>query len=179
MIFCVETSYSKDSIRNDKTVENSDEEEGRIVETSQGQSIELQDDVADGGVGSDDSNVTEDSYELLTEDVVKNELSEVLSAPEYATKTKLAVGESHTLLLKSDGTVWSWGRNNYGQCGTGAASQTNQPITQIAGLENIIDISVGLNHNLALDQNGMVWAWGYNNYGQLGNNTTANSAMAV
>lgn len=36
-----------------------------------------------------------------------------------ASETKIAQGEYHSLYLKSDGTVWSFGYNNYGQCGTG------------------------------------------------------------
>lgn len=46
-------------------------------------------------------------------------------------------------------------------------------------MTDIIEIAAGSNHNLALDKDGTVWAWGYNGYGQLGNNTATNSSLPV
>ncbi|MEW6447431.1 MAG: stalk domain-containing protein [Bacillota bacterium] len=87
----------------------------------------------------------------------------------------VAAGESHSLALKEDGTVWAWGSNSSGQLGDGTVLDSPpycrcNPV-QVAGLRNIIAISAGGNHNLALDRDGTVWAWGLNVNGQLGDGT--------
>ncbi|MDI1452128.1 MopE-related protein [Polyangium sp. 6x1] len=82
----------------------------------------------------------------------------------------VAAGANHTLFLSSDGTVWAWGQNSYGQLGNGSSSTTPQATPmQATGLPTIKAIAAGAYHSLALDTAGKVWAWGQNSYGQLGN----------
>src|SRR5204863_462718 len=84
----------------------------------------------------------------------------------------VAAGFAHSMALKSDGTVWAWGFNHYGQLGPGAgsgSSNANPTPQQVSGLSGVIAIAAGCNHSLALKSDGTVWAWGYNVYGQLGN----------
>lgn len=90
---------------------------------------------------------------------------------------KVAVPEvensyTHTAALKADGTVWTWGDNTYGQLGIGNRDSKSVP-TQVADLENVIDISVGYYDTVAVKQDGSVWSFGYNKYGQLGDATTS------
>jgi len=80
----------------------------------------------------------------------------------------VAVGEQHMLVLLSDGSVWAWGQDNFGQLGNGSFGDSSDVPVQVLGLTNIVKICAGANHNLALDANGCVWAWGRNNSGQLG-----------
>ncbi|ETR71817.1 MAG: hypothetical protein OMM_07869, partial [Candidatus Magnetoglobus multicellularis str. Araruama] len=68
-------------------------------------------------------------------------------------------GFSHNLALRSNGTVWSWGKNNYGQLGIGNTTNQNIPL-QIEMLNNIVAIAAGSNHSLALQADGTVWTWG-------------------
>jgi alpha-tubulin suppressor-like RCC1 family protein len=88
----------------------------------------------------------------------------------------VASGSSHTIALKEDGTVWTWGRNNYGQIGNGTISDQKNPIqvkkSDGTFLQKIIDIACGDYHTIVLDNSGFLWAWGYNNYGQLGIGTS-------
>ncbi len=84
----------------------------------------------------------------------------------------------HSLALKSDGTVWAWGRNSDGQLGDGTTVSKNTP-TQVSGLSDIIAIGGGEYHSLAVKNDGTVWAWGRNNNGQLGDGTTTNSNVPV
>jgi len=63
-------------------------------------------------------------------------------------------------LLKADGTVWAWGRNNYRQCGQKNILEDITKPVQINELNNIIQISCGIHHSVALDKNGNVWRWG-------------------
>jgi hypothetical protein len=92
----------------------------------------------------------------------------------------IAAGEGHSLALKSDGTVRAWGHNVYGQLGDGITTNSSSPVT-VSGLTGVISaIAAGGGHSLALKSDGtVVWAWGYNAYGQLGNNTTADSDVPV
>ncbi len=80
----------------------------------------------------------------------------------------IAAGYFHTLVLKSDGTVWAWGFNSYGQLGDGAYCVGSDRPVQVVGLSNVIAIAAGGNHSLALKSDGTVWAWGENGNGELG-----------
>ena len=86
-----------------------------------------------------------------------------------------AAGQSHSVALRSDGTVWTWGRNNHGQLGgLSTGSNQNGPNRrrlrprQVPDLYNITAIESGHGHIVALDANGDVWTWGRSNRGQLG-----------
>jgi len=79
-----------------------------------------------------------------------------------------------SLALEQNGSVWSWGTNEYGQIGDGTSGFENYRCVPgpVGGLGNIIAISAGGNHCLALRNDGRVYAWGTNWYGQLGDGTT-------
>ncbi|MBI5299281.1 MAG: RCC1 repeat-containing protein, partial [Deltaproteobacteria bacterium] len=85
--------------------------------------------------------------------------------------TAIAGGSSHSLALKSNGTVWAWGYNGSGQLGDGTTTERDTPV-QVSGLSGVTAIASGNGHGLALKSDGTVWTWGYNTYGQLGDGTT-------
>lgn len=82
----------------------------------------------------------------------------------------ISAGDSYTLALKSDGTVWAWGWNGGGQLGDGTLEDRNVPI-QVKNLNNVVKLSAGLCHSLAIKKDGSIWAWGVNSQGQLGDGT--------
>lgn len=87
-------------------------------------------------------------------------------------------GNTHSIALKSDGTVWTWGSNIYGELGIG--SNTNKYVpTQVPSLTSVKAVSAGMFYSLALKTDGTVWAWGNNSYGQLGDGTTTNRLVPV
>jgi alpha-tubulin suppressor-like RCC1 family protein len=90
----------------------------------------------------------------------------------------IAGGGYHSLVVKSDGTVWAWGLNDHGQLGNGTITNSRVPVL-VQGLTNVVAIAGGMDHNLALRSDGTVWAWGYNGNGQLGNGTATNSGVPV
>ncbi len=96
--------------------------------------------------------------------------------------TAIAGGdEEHSLALKSDGTLWTWGRNFEGQLGIGISGwgiQSNLPV-QVSVLSGMIAIAGGRYHSLAVKNDGTAWAWGANGAGQLGNGTTTESNVPV
>jgi tRNA A-37 threonylcarbamoyl transferase component Bud32 len=77
-------------------------------------------------------------------------------------------GENHYMALTNDGHIYSWGSNSFGQLGNGSKKDENKP-KLIDYLINgqIILISCGSYHSLALNKNGEVYAWGDNSYGQI------------
>jgi len=81
----------------------------------------------------------------------------------------ISAGRGHTLALKSDGTVWAWGENNSDQLGYDGPRviYRNSPV-QVTSLSGITAISAGYSHSVALKNDGTVWAWGNNEYSQLG-----------
>lgn len=79
----------------------------------------------------------------------------------------VACGNYHSIALRSDGTVWACGNNNYGQLGNGTRTDSLTPV-QVSGLSDITAIACGGWHSIALKEDGTVWAWGYSFYGQLG-----------
>ncbi len=92
----------------------------------------------------------------------------------------VSAGDSHSIALKADGTVWVWGGNEYGQVGNGTASTSDQltPVMNTT-LSNITQISAGIFHNLALNSSGRVFIWGDNFYGQVGNGTANTTSQSI
>jgi alpha-tubulin suppressor-like RCC1 family protein len=84
-----------------------------------------------------------------------------------AVAKEVAAGQGHTIVVKTDGTVWAWGYNYYGQLGNGDWLDQYTPV-QVAGLDNVATVTAGGEHSLAARSDGTVWAWGRNTYGQLG-----------
>ncbi|WP_340008087.1 hypothetical protein MHH52_09230 [Paenibacillus sp. FSL K6-0276] len=89
-------------------------------------------------------------------------------------------GDRHNLILKDDGTVWAVGGNEHGQLGTGTQSLTDlvEPV-QVKGLTDVKSVSAGGTHSLALQRDGIVWAWGGNEQGELGDNFGKNGLTPV
>ena len=85
---------------------------------------------------------------------------------------KMNAGASYTVVVKSDGTLWGWGRNNYGQLGIGNTTNTAAK-TQVGTDSNWQDIYAGQYHTIGIKTDRTLWAWGKNTYGQLGNSTTS------
>ena len=90
----------------------------------------------------------------------------------------VAGGGWHSLGVRSDGTLWSFGQNNYGQLGIGNTTQQSSPV-QITGISNVTQVSAGNSHSVALKADGTVWAWGINNGGQLGDGSFVNRSVPV
>ncbi|XP_036838558.1 RCC1 and BTB domain-containing protein 1 isoform X5 [Oncorhynchus mykiss] len=82
----------------------------------------------------------------------------------------------HVLLATEGGELFAWGHNGYSQLGNGTTNQGVSPILVSTNLQNkkITQVACGSHHSLALTHDGEVFAWGYNNCGQVGSGATAN-----
>ena len=76
----------------------------------------------------------------------------------------------HTCGIKSDGTLWCWGNNSYGQLGDNSTTQRNVP-TAISGGGLWSDVDIAAYHSCGIKTDNSVWCWG-NGDGNLGDNTT-------
>lgn len=87
----------------------------------------------------------------------------------------IACGHNHTMVLTERGQLYSWGDDRHGQLGLGPTNL--EPVRmpkQIKSLSKhiVVQIACGGHHNLALLQDGRVFSWGQNTFGQLGHGTT-------
>jgi alpha-tubulin suppressor-like RCC1 family protein len=96
---------------------------------------------------------------------------------------QVSIGEWVSSGIKTDGTLWTWGYNGYGQLGDGTNSSRPSPV-QVAGT-NWKQISChgntnsGSNFMAAIKSDGTLWTWGYNTNGQLGDNTRVDKSSPV
>src|SRR5690242_3308094 len=86
-------------------------------------------------------------------------LSATLRAESISDVQTVVIGDAHTVALKTDGTVWTWGKNDDGQLGGGTTIERRSP-NQVSGLSNVVSIAAGAAHTLAVRTDGSVWAWG-------------------
>ncbi|MEI7910890.1 MAG: cadherin-like beta sandwich domain-containing protein [Verrucomicrobiota bacterium] len=97
------------------------------------------------------------------------------------TIASIAAGGSHTLTLCTDGTLESWGDNGYGQLGIGSNAGSRVPVTVYAGGalagQTVSQVRAGYGHSLALCADGTLVSWGYNQDGELGNNSNSSTQV--
>lgn len=85
-----------------------------------------------------------------------------------------------TLALKADGSVWAWGSNTYGCLGIGSIYSKSSPVSVIGNHSFVAISNISSNNNSgALKADGSAWCWGYNKYGQLGDNSTVSKSSPV
>jgi alpha-tubulin suppressor-like RCC1 family protein len=86
----------------------------------------------------------------------------------------ITVGDQHSIATKSDGSFWAWGTNGAGQLGDSSNGATLKKLlpSKIGTSNNWKSISAGNGyHNIAIKNDGTLWAWGSNDAGQLGDGT--------
>ena len=90
---------------------------------------------------------------------------------------QVAAGYFFSAAIKTDGTLWTWGRNSYGQLGDNTITNRSSPVQIYTGGTNWKQVSLGNFHAVALKTDGTLWTWGRNNHGQLGQNTNTNRSI--
>ena len=99
----------------------------------------------------------------------------------------VSAGDDHNLALKSDGTMWAWGADYGGELGDGRTGMKladgslnvqNRPVRSVAG-NDWAQVWASGNSSFALKRNGSLWAWGLNNFSQLGIGSWKDSPNAV
>jgi alpha-tubulin suppressor-like RCC1 family protein len=94
----------------------------------------------------------------------------------------ISAGTVHNLAIKSDGTLWAWGENIYGQFGVGTGGRqnpmANTPVHAAPGNDWKQAVAGGI-HSVAVKNDGTLWTWGNNWAGSLGTGSTSNSAVPL
>ncbi len=80
--------------------------------------------------------------------------------------------------LKSNGSLWMWGSNVYGQLGDGSRTNRSSPV-QVVGAHSFIHFAIGNNFTHAMKADGSIWAWGSNLQGRLGTNNATSYSSPV
>jgi alpha-tubulin suppressor-like RCC1 family protein len=99
--------------------------------------------------------------------------------------TAIAAGGAFSLALRNDGTVWAWGSNSHGQLGVNPSETIKITPVQVLSsdgvtpLSGITAIAAGGSHALAINGGTIMYVWGYNELGQLGDGTTTSRSIAV
>ena len=92
---------------------------------------------------------------------------------------QVSAGNQHTAAIKTDGSLWTWGRNSDstdgGNLGTNDNTNRNTPVTTFSGGTNWKSVSTGNLFTVAIKTDGTLWTWGRGTDGKLGINAVANS----
>ena len=81
--------------------------------------------------------------------------------------------------VKTDGTLWTWGRNGFGQLGTGNTTSRSSPGTTTGAGTNWKQVACGYGMASAVKTDGTLWTWGYNSFGQLGNGSSGGGTSSA
>lgn len=143
----------------------------------------LQADVAPYGWGYNVSGMLGDGSNTNRSSPVATDVSGVLSGKAITALASSATA-AHTLALTSDGKVYAWGENSQGQLGNNTVSPSiAAPVavdmTGVLSGKTVVAIAAGYQHSLALTSDGGLYAWGSNNSGELGNNSSVSSPVPV
>ena len=120
-----------------------------------------------------------------TTDTAVPTLVQVADTPmEGKTITQVSAGGhfdvGHSAALASDGTVYTWGANDYGQLGDGTNTRALKPVKVALPAGTVVTkVVTGRAFSAVLTANNEIYAWGFNNHGQLGNGSAANSNVPV
>jgi alpha-tubulin suppressor-like RCC1 family protein len=92
---------------------------------------------------------------------------------------QVSCGGIHTAAIKTDGTLWVWGANSYGQLGNAQTTNVSTPVTTFAGGTNWKQVNGGYAFLAAIKTDGTLWTWGAGGNGRLGNAQTTNRSTPV
>ena len=102
-----------------------------------------------------------------------------LEVPGLDDVVMVAAGGYTSFALRSDGTVWAWGENADGLLATGVKGGIRHTPAPISGLADVVWISASHYHALAVRGDGTIWAWGKNQYGEIGDDSTTERLVPV
>jgi alpha-tubulin suppressor-like RCC1 family protein len=118
--------------------------------------------------------------QLALNDTTPNRLTPVTTLIGGNDWKSISLGKDYAVALKTNGTLWTWGVNTFGQLGINSTVSKSTPVTTILGGTNWASVAAGTTHTLAIKTDGTLWLWGENANGQIGvNDTTPNRLTPV
>jgi alpha-tubulin suppressor-like RCC1 family protein len=89
------------------------------------------------------------------------------------------INGTHSLAVRTNGTIWAWGCNCAGRLGDGTILDRSSPVSVVGGFTDWCQASAGSSHSLGLRSNGVLYAWGVNSNGRLGDGTITSRSSPV
>ena len=120
-----------------------------------------------------------DTFGQLGNNAVTDKFTPVTTFAGGTNWKQVSSGGYHCAAIKTDGTLWTWGRGDSGQLGNNTTGSKSTPVTTFAGGTNWKQVSTGYRHCAAIKTDGTLWTWGYGTFGRLGTNTTTNKSTPV
>ncbi len=103
--------------------------------------------------------------------------------PKAIVVSQVSAGSSHTMILKTDHTLWAVGDNGQGRLGDGSTDNKNIPVQVMIAegepMTEVKQVSAGTSHTMIVKKNGELWAVGRNDDGQLGNGKSGRNVLEV
>jgi len=92
----------------------------------------------------------------------------------------VSASTNHTMAITTDGSLWAWGDNHSGEIGDGTATGRdenfniidNRRYSPVKVMDSVVAVSLGRAHSMAIREDGSLWAWGSNEHGLIGKETT-------
>ena len=119
------------------------------------------------------------SYGQLGDNTIVHRSSPVQTIAFGTNWKQVSCGNTHTAAIKTDGTLWTWGRNNNGQLGDNTITNKSSPVQTVTFGNNWKQVACGSSSTAAIKTDGTLWVWGINTSGQLGDNTITNKSSPV
>jgi alpha-tubulin suppressor-like RCC1 family protein len=111
----------------------------------------------------------------LGDNYAAGEFAETPEQVQFNGVIAVVAGGTHSLFIKSDGSLWGMGDNSRGQLGNGTTNNSGLPIQIVAS--NVVAVAAGAYHNLFIKSDGSLWGMGANDSGQLGDGTYTDSLV--
>ena len=121
----------------------------------------------------------DNAYGALGDDTIDRISSPVQTVSAGTNWKSVAAGRYHTAAIKTDGTLWTWGLNSYGELGNNTTDDKSSPIQTVTGGTNWKLVAGGPYHTAAIKTDGTLWLWGENNTGALGDDTIDDKSSPV
>jgi alpha-tubulin suppressor-like RCC1 family protein len=115
----------------------------------------------------------------LGDDAITDRCSPVSVVGDFTDWCAASAGSSHSLGVRSNGTLWVWGNNGNGRLGDDTITSRRSPVSVVGDFTDWCAASAGGVHSLGVRSNGSLWAWGGNTSGQLGDDTITDRSSPV
>ena len=115
----------------------------------------------------------------LGDNTVAHKSSPVQTVTGGSNWKQVACGYYHTAAVKTDGTLWGWGYDLYGQLGDALTTKKSSPVQTVAGGTTWKSVACGQQQTAGIKTDGTLWLWGQNTNGQLCHNTIADRSSPV
>ena len=118
-------------------------------------------------------------YGQIGNNLTSDQITPVSVAGVLKTFCKISLGNEFGLSIDKNGRAWSWGYNLNGNLGDNSTTSRITPVSILGSVKTFCEISAGLNHSMGITNSGGVWGWGFNLYGNLGDNSTTSRRTPV